>query len=657
MTDPGRRRPGEDPGRDASIGSADHVRQVFDQMPVAMVSLAGPDHVVAACNEAWRGFVGRTDAVGHALRDLFPEVAGQRIFELCDEVFRTGAAAHPREWRIQLDVDGSGSPTDFYVDYDLVPYFAPDGAVAGIHVTVLDVTDRFTDRLNAELEQRAAQDRFTEAPDVVSTLQDALLPAGLPALPRVDVAAAYLLAEAETAAGGDWYDAIPTRTGDLALVVGDVVGHGVAASAVMGQLRAVLAAALREEGDVSRALGFLEQYAETLPQARAATVSVVLLDPSGGHVSYCTAGHPPPLVVPASGEPSFLAPTGAGPLGAGLPFTPVEHRLGPGDLVVLYSDGLVDRPGRAPAQSTLELADVVGDAFRGLGFTAGAPDSPAERVSLHTVELLTRGTGHSDDVTVLAAQYAPAVLDALAFDLPAVPASIPAARHDLTEWLRHLRLGPADVAALQHAVGEMTTNVVDHAYSHLEKPGDGALRLRGALNDDCTVTIAVADDGRWVVPSAARGRGLGLGMARSLVDRLDITPSAHGTVVTVRHRPLRCARLLTPATLSSRPSPPLGDGLAIAVDGSTVHVRGAVDADGAARLAHTLNRVGRGGMTGVRVDLSRVTLLGSAGVRTLLEAVTPGPAPDEPRVELTAPPGSVAQHVLELTRLPYRSTD
>jgi serine phosphatase RsbU (regulator of sigma subunit)/anti-sigma regulatory factor (Ser/Thr protein kinase)/anti-anti-sigma regulatory factor len=663
MSDAGQPRPGggDDRNRraDANIGSADHVRAVFDQMPLAMVSVAGPDHVVSASNAAWRAFAGRSNAVGHPVHDLFPEAEGRRILGLCDQVFDSGAAAHPRGWRVEpgVDADGSAVPADSYVDYDLVPYFAADGTVAGIHITATDVTHRVTEQLRDQRGARATGERFGQALDVISTLQHALLPGELPALPRVDVAAGYLLADVDTSAGGDWYDAIPTDSGRVALVVGDVVGHGVAASAVMGQLRAVLASALHRNGDGPRALELLDQYAGTLPQARAATVAVALLDPGTGRLTYCTAGHPPPLVVPAEGDPWFLPPSGSAPLGAGVPFVSLEHRLDPGDLVVLYSDGLIERPGRTPAQSTLELAEVVGDAYRGRGSTAGVPGSPAERVSTRTLELLTRLTGHADDVTILAAQYAPALLDALAFDLPAVPSSIPTARHDLQEWLRHLRLGPADVAALRHAVGELATNVVEHAYRHTDRPGAGVLRLRGTLNDNGTITVSVGDDGRWSAPLETDRRGLGLGMARSLVDQLDITSSRTGTVATVTHRALRAARLMTSWPAATRPAPPLLDRFDVTVHDHTVVVRGAVDLDGAARLSYTLDRVARGGTRDVRVDLSSVTLLGSAAVRTLLEALVPRRVDGQPRVELVASPGSVAQHVLELTRLPYRSDD
>jgi serine phosphatase RsbU (regulator of sigma subunit)/anti-sigma regulatory factor (Ser/Thr protein kinase)/anti-anti-sigma regulatory factor len=646
---------GENPASnpDTNIGLAEHVRAVFDQMPVPMVSVAGPDHVITAGNAAWRDLAGRAGVVGRSVREVFPEVEGQRLFEMCDQVFATGEAVHARRWRVQLDVEGSAVPQELYLDHDFVPYLSADGEVAGIHMTVLDVTRQVTELRRADWETRASRQRFDEALDVISALQDALLPAGLPVLPRVDVAAAYLLADADTSAGGDWYDAIPTRSGRVALVVGDVVGHGVAASAVMGQLRAVLSSSLREDVDPDRALAFLEQHAETVPQARAATLAVAVLDPATGQLTYCTAGHPPPLVVPDDGDPGFLPPSGAGPLGARIPFETMQHRLAPGDLVMLYSDGLMERPGRTPAQRTLEVAEVAANACRRRGFPTGAPASAAERVSNQALELLTRETGHTDDVTILAAQYAPALLDALAFDLPAVPSSIPAARHDLEEWLHHLRLGHADIAALQHAVGELTTNVVEHAYGRSDDPG-GTLRLRATLNDDGTMTITVADDGRWVDPTTHAGRGLGLGMARSLVDELSLTASDHGTTVSVTHRVRRDRRVRHPGGAMTYPPAPADD-LDISVDGSTVHVRGVVDMDGAARLAHTLDRVGRGGTTGVRVDLSGVTLLGSAGVRTLLDAVMARPTGGEPWVELTAPPGSVAQHVLELTRLPYRS--
>ena len=117
---------------------------------------------------------------------------------------------------------------------------------------------------------------------IVAVLQEALLPAALPVLPRARIAARYLVAGQEQAAGGDWFDAIPLADGSVALVVGDVVGHGVAAAAAMGQLRAVLTELLAAEANLGTVLERADAFAARTPALRAATLALAVLDPAGG---------------------------------------------------------------------------------------------------------------------------------------------------------------------------------------------------------------------------------------------------------------------------------------------------------------------------------------------------------------------------------------
>ena len=117
---------------------------------------------------------------------------------------------------------------------------------------------------------------------IVAEFQEALLPTALPVLPQARIAARYLVAGHEQAAGGDWFDAIPLADGSVALIVGDVVGHGVAASAAMGQLRAVLAELLAAEKELAHVLERADAFAARTPALRAATLALVVLDPADG---------------------------------------------------------------------------------------------------------------------------------------------------------------------------------------------------------------------------------------------------------------------------------------------------------------------------------------------------------------------------------------
>ena len=196
----------------------------------------------------------------------------------------------------------------------------------------------------------------------IVALQEALLPPALPVLPRARIAARYLVAGQEQSAGGDWFDAIPLAGGSVALVVGDVVGHGVAASAAMGQLRAVLTELLAAEADLGRVLARTDAFAARTPALRAATLALAVLDPASGMLRYTTCGHPPPLVISIDGAARYLDGTGTGPLGTGSPPALATSALAPGELLLLYSDGLVERPDRTIGEGMAELAEAAAGA-------------------------------------------------------------------------------------------------------------------------------------------------------------------------------------------------------------------------------------------------------------------------------------------------------
>ena len=321
-----------------------------------------------------------------------------------------------REWRVWFRRRPDSPPEEAYVDFTGTPRRGANGSVLGVMFSVVDVTERVRLRQQAQRDGAAAQrDRGkAEGPydrtSDLAALQAALLPTALPVLPRARIAARYLVAPAGQAAGGDWFDAVPLPGGNVALVVGDVVGHGVGAAAAMGQLRAVLRHALASQPDAAAALAQLDSFAAADPALHAATVCVAVLDPDTGSVRYCARGHPPPLIVSPDGATRYLPASdagplgiGAGPLGTGAGISGESAVLAAGEIILLYSDGLIQRPGRSAEQGMAELAAVAADAAAGRSLPAGPEAAPAERVCQLTVELLTR-TGHADDVTTLAAQ-------------------------------------------------------------------------------------------------------------------------------------------------------------------------------------------------------------------------------------------------------------
>ncbi|RMI04872.1 PP2C family protein-serine/threonine phosphatase [Cellulomonas triticagri] len=177
--------------------------------------------------------------------------------------------------------------------------------------------------------------------DVSDTLQAAILPEGA-TLPGV--VARYRPASGDLAVGGDWYDVVELGPGRRALVVGDCVGHGLEAAARMGQLRAAARALLLDQPDPAAVLDGLDRFARTLPGAECTTVFCAVVDEVEHTLTYAVAGHLPPVLARVGGATALLT-GGRGPalaLSTAAHADAVEH-LNDGDLLVVYTDGLVER--------------------------------------------------------------------------------------------------------------------------------------------------------------------------------------------------------------------------------------------------------------------------------------------------------------------------
>jgi len=643
------------------MGAADAVQDAFEQMSTMVLSMAGPEHRIVAMNAACRALLGRSGLIGIPLREAVPDVAGQQILELLDRVYQSGEPQSGRAWRAQVDLGPEGIQ-EVYGDFTAAPLRAADGGIAGVLVTGLDVTLQVLERRVTQEQAAEAEQRYAAARGFVAELQEALLPTALPVLPRARIAARYLVAGQDHAAGGDWFDAVTLANGSVVLAVGDLVGHGVAASAAMGQLRAVLNELLIAEPDLTEVLRRADAFAARTPALRAATLALAVLDPASGALRYTTCGHPPPLIVAADGSRSvFLDGTGTGPLGTGSAPVLAATTLREGELVLLYSDGLIERPNRTVSEGMAELAVVAGDAVANRVLPVGAAVTPAERVCQLTVELLTR-TGYADDVTTLAAQRLAEPVPALRLDLLAELDSVTAARRGLGEWLDQLDAAPDDRDALQLAVTEAVTNAVEHAYPP-RRPGP--VRVDAALCDDGYLECRITDHGEWKPPDPLlTHRGHGLMVAGHMVGHMTVShppraagdpAGSSGTVVTLRHRLRRPAILATDASVHPArfPSEP-----AFAVDiggdggGPRAGVSGPVDITSADRLERQLLSASRGGTLPLTVDLTRVTRLASAGVRVLYQ-VRERLAAHQQKLTLVAAPGSSAVIVLKLVRLPH----
>ncbi len=490
----------------------------------------------------------------------------------------------------------------------------------------------------------------------LAAAQAALLPRAVPVLPRVAVGARYLLADLDTTAGGDWYDAVVRPDGSLGLVVGDVVGHGFAASAVMGQLRAVTRHCLDASASPSAVVTAVDRFARRLPGAHTATICVAVLEPTTGSLRYCTAGHPPPLLVTTSGPHYLTSPPGA-PLATGATHAEAADWMAEDDLLLLYTDGIIDRPGADPAQAHADLADVA--TMVAARWEHSEDSVAAQRVCDEAIDLLT-ATGYRDDMTLIAAQRHTQI-GVVELALPAGPPAVPTTRAALDSWLAILHVDALTAAAVRHAVGEVVTNVVEHAYVNASggartraHPSAQTVTLRAELAPTGVAEITVADHGRWREPADQPYGGVGLTMANELVDTVRIDRRPTGTTVHLRHALDRATTMLTGRTVLAPPAAddePFMAALTSVDDPDAVLVvRGPVDAAFAVELRDHLRSATRNGTMSRAVDLSRVTLLASDAVRVLHEARSLSVAHHE-HLDLLAPPGCPAHHVLELVGL------
>ncbi|MFF0062573.1 SpoIIE family protein phosphatase [Streptomyces sp. NPDC005279] len=187
---------------------------------------------------------------------------------------------------------------------------------------------------------------YSRVHDIALTLQRALLPSVLATSPYVEVAHRYLPGSHITEVGGDWYDVINISGGRVALVVGDVMGHGVPAAAAMGRLRITAKALARHDQEPNHLLAELDACAQEAG-IELATCLYILYDPSTGRARIASAGHPPPLVRHPDGTVETISDVLGVPLGVGgQPFTTIEIDLPENAILALYTDGLIEAPGQ-----------------------------------------------------------------------------------------------------------------------------------------------------------------------------------------------------------------------------------------------------------------------------------------------------------------------
>ena len=360
--------------------------------------------------------------------------------------------------------------------------------------------------------------------EVAETLQRSLLPQKLPELDRMSLATRYRPGTQGTEAGGDWFDVLALDDGRVALVVGDVVGRGPSAAAVMGQLRSAVAANLVNGQSPAGALEQLDQFALRVSGAMASTVACALIDCATGELCYASAGHPPPLLAGPDGVRMLDQGRGV-PLGISgrPPFVEDSDRIEPGETILLCSDGLFERRDEVVDDGLARLATAFGE------LSAAQPRDMADAL----LSRMSEGSAIPDDTVVLVARLMPAPLQ---LEVAAEPTRLAPLRRTVDAWCDACGMGRGRP---QRPAADRRRGDHERDRARLpRRPGPGRpggrRRRAGA---------AAGRRGRrrgrrprdWRPPPEDPGyRGRGIALIRELAEEVAVEPSEEGTRVRFR---------------------------------------------------------------------------------------------------------------------------
>jgi PAS domain S-box-containing protein len=370
-----------------------------------------------------------------------------------------------------------------------------------------------------------ASARLTEHEHAVALrLQRALLPDELVSHESVELAARYDAAADGLEVGGDWYESFILDDGRIGIAVGDVVGHGLESAAAMGRLRSAMGALAPHCDGPGNLLANLDASAGASHGSDFATACAAMLEPDTGRLTYASAGHPPILVVNADGSCRWLADGRSPPLGTlGLGTRPQSSTMvEPGSVVVLYSDGLVERRSHGFDVGLAKLGEaVVKHRF-----------ASVEALCALVIDEMSDGMEFEDDVVVVCMRVG-AGLGPLGLRIPARPELLAEVRNEMRSWMVRWGIDESVRHDVLLAVGEAAANSIEHAYAP-DEPGEVHIEL--SLHPDGAIAASVSDAGRWreAAPADAHHRGRGLPIIRRIAGDVECSTGPNGTVTSFK---------------------------------------------------------------------------------------------------------------------------
>ncbi|WP_320773661.1 SpoIIE family protein phosphatase [Streptomyces sp. CRN 30] len=365
--------------------------------------------------------------------------------------------------------------------------------------------------------------RYSRERETTLTLQRSLLPRHLPPTAAVEAASRYLPA-ARAGVGGDWFDVIPLSGMRVAMVVGDVVGHGIQASATMGRLRT----AVRTLADIDLAPDELLTHLDDLVLRLSdesggdgtgevgATCLYAVYDPVSRRCTLARAGHPPPVLIPPDGPPRPIELPSGPPLGlGGLPFESTELELREGTVLAFYTDGLVETRERDVDTGRALLCEAL-----------SAPSDSLDETCDRVLETLLPPGGAADDVALLLARARGLPPSRVAtWDIPPDPALVAPVRKQVLDQLAAWELTEASFTA-ELVVSELVTNAIRY----------GAPPIRLRLIHDATTLICEVSDTSHTAPHLRRAKtwdegGRGLLLVAQLTQRWGSRHTGEGKTI------------------------------------------------------------------------------------------------------------------------------
>lgn len=363
--------------------------------------------------------------------------------------------------------------------------------------------------------------QFESARETSLTLQRAMLP---PMAPPPGFAVRYEPAVPPLEIGGDWYDVQPIDEHRIGIVVGDCVGRGLPAAAIMGQLRSSARALLLTGAEPALLLEQLDAAAALIPDAYCTTVFLAILDTGSGLLAYSNAGHMPAVLAAGPGprsraDTTLLTDARSVPLAVRRdhPRPQASRMLLPGSTLMLFTDGLVERKHESLDDGITRVADVLLDTM----------PLPVSVVADEVLRRLAPPTGYDDDVAMVVYRHQSAPLRT---ESAATADQLASIRSQLTAWLKAADVADARATDIVVVVNEACANCVEHAYrgQRVETMRLEVEAVRG------TVHARIADSGSWKAPSAEpANRGRGLMLIRALSDAVEIETTPAGTTVDI----------------------------------------------------------------------------------------------------------------------------